>query len=273
MDRCAKVPDDSRQLVAALQDGIRCLEGARRPQDPRPFSSGCPPLDRLLPGAGFPRGALIEWLSNSAGGGGEMLAMLAAREAVSQGGVLVVMDRQRQFYPPAAAALGIDLERTIVIRARRAQEEMWALDQALRCRGVAAAWAALEQLDWRWFRRLQLAVEAGGGLGLIMRPARVRGQPSWSQVQLLVQPCLSEGSRRLHVEVTRCQGKAAGGMVELEIDDVTGAVCSGRAALADSSAACARIRPVSSKGCHETHSLQLAAQLAHPTPRRRTARA
>ena len=127
-----------------------------------------------------------------------------------------------RFYPPAAAALGIDLERTLVIRAGRARDEMWALDQALRCRSVSAVCATVDQLDWRWFRRLQLAVENGGGLGLLIRPARVRGQPSWSQVQLLVQPRPSQGPRRLRVEVTRCQGLASGGVVELEMEDVSG---------------------------------------------------
>ena len=92
-----------QQTITALQQSIRRLENARRPCDNRPLSSGCPPLDQLLPGAGFPRGALVEWLAGEPGSGAETLAMLAAREATRQGGVLVVMDRLQRFYPPAAA--------------------------------------------------------------------------------------------------------------------------------------------------------------------------
>jgi protein ImuA len=242
--------NDSPKTILALQERIHRLEKARRPCNDRPFSSGSPLLDRLLPEAGFPRGSLVEWLAGEDGGGAATMAMLAAREATRQGGVLVVMDRLRQFYPPAAAALGIDLDKTVVIRTRCIQDEMWVLDQALRCRGVAAVHAAVNQLDWRWFRRLQLAVEQGGGLGLLVRPACVRGQPSWSQVQLLVHPRPSPGPRRLRVEVTRCRGSSARGLVELVIEDVTGTVRR-----------------------HETHPLHLAAQLAHPTPHRRSARA
>ena len=36
----------------------------------------------------------------------------------------------------------------------------------LRCGGVAAVWASLESVDDRTFRRLQLAAEEGGALGL-----------------------------------------------------------------------------------------------------------
>jgi hypothetical protein len=272
------VRPDTREAAAVLkklQASIRRIEGERRPVDPRPLSSGCSSLDRLLPGSGFPRGSLVEWLADGEGAGAETLAFLAAREAIACDGTLIVMDRERRFYPPAAAALGIDLQRTLVVQARRPQEELWALDQALRCRGTAAVWARLDQLDWRWFRRLQLAVESGGGLGLLLRPARVLGQPSWSQVQLLVQPRVSHGPRRLHVEIARCPGVAAGRAVELEIDDLTGAVCAGKPMKKTAVVVSPTTVPPGSiaDGPHETRPLSLAAKLAHPTSRRRSARA
>ena len=102
--------------------------------------------------------------------------MVAAREAAAEGGAIVVMDRRGEFYPPAAAALGVNLDNMIVIRAANKKDELWALDQALRCVGVAAVWAPVERIDWRTFRRLQLAAETGGGLGLLLRSTRVRGQ-------------------------------------------------------------------------------------------------
>ena len=269
------------QIVARLRENIHHLEGGRRGRRGPPSSSGCPPLDRLLPEAGFPRGAVIEWLSAGEGSGAAMLALIAAREAIASGGALVVLDRRHGFYPPAAAALGIDLGRTIVLRAARAGDELWALDQVLRCRGVGAVYAALERLEGRWFRRLQLAVEEGGGLGLLVRPAEVRGQPSWSQVQLLVQPRPSQGSRRLRIEVTRCHGSAPGGVVELAVDDVTGSVqawpaqeggsCRGEPRFLAPTSPVARCR--SSSGRHETRALYLASQLASPAARRFAARA
>lgn len=80
----------------------------------------------------------MEWLGVGSGGGSQTLALVAAREACRDGKSLVVVDRTRRFYPPAAAAWGIDLSRLIVVHPASEADELWAIDQALRCRGEAA---------------------------------------------------------------------------------------------------------------------------------------
>jgi hypothetical protein len=131
-----------------------------------------------------------------------------------------VLDHAREFYPPAAAALGLRLESLVVVQAARPADNLWALDQALRCTGVAAVVAWPEKIDARTFRRLQLAAEEGGSLGLLLRPARVRDEPSWADVRLLVepQPGKAAGERRLRIEILRCRA-APGGCVEVAIDN------------------------------------------------------
>jgi hypothetical protein len=224
-----------RQRVQALRRQLDAWHCA--PHGPRlRIRSGHAALDRLLPAGGFTAGTLVEWLSPGPGSGAGTLALGVASQACQhpdrRQGALVVMDRQVRFYPPAALAAGIDPRRLILVRARSARDELWALDQALRCRGVAAVWAWLGRLDSRAFRRLQLAAESGGTLGLLVRPARVRGQPSWSEVQLLVQPqpavapsrlpaALHEpasgvavdepAGRRLRVTLLRCRGLGGAG--------------------------------------------------------------
>src|SRR5262245_12070603 len=88
------------------------------------FSSGAAALDRLLPGGGLRHGMLVEWLAESTGSGAATLSLLAAREASRQGGVLVVVDPEQTFYPPAAAAWGIDLARLIVVHPRTARDAL-----------------------------------------------------------------------------------------------------------------------------------------------------
>ena len=232
--------------IRRLQSRIRGLEGMRPTAARDVVSCGCLALDRLLPGRGVRRGSLAEWLLAAPGGGAATLALTCARHACRDGGELVVLDRQRQVYPPALAAWGVDLARVILVYPRDHQEEIWAWEQALRCPGVAAVWGWVEQLDDHAFRRWQLAAEGSGGLGLLIRPASAARQPSWADVRWWVEPRAAPAGRRVHVALQRCRGGAAGGSVDVEWDEWTG-----------------RLREVSLG--HETHARDLVAQLARAT--------
>jgi protein ImuA len=240
-----RAPAEARQaLLTTLRRQVASLEGLHSTEDDRPVSTGSPELDRLLPAGGLRRGTLVEYFASAVGSGAGTLALAAAREACREGRALVVLDSPAQarsanggrFYPPAAAAWGIDLSRMIVLRPRAEADALWAFDQALRCAGVAAVWAAWDRLDIRDFRRLQLAAESGRTLGLLLRPARLRGQPTWADVQWEVSPWRSSipsvhrgglmrpanSSWRLVVELVRCRGGAGGQIVQLELDEQTG---------------------------------------------------
>jgi hypothetical protein len=215
--------------VQTLRQQIARIETIRRRRDEPPVSSGCPPLDAALPGGGFYRGTLTEWLADGDGVPTTTLAVLAAREACRQGGTLVVVDADRGFYPPAAVRLGIAPEQLLLVRVEHRADHDWALDQALRCPAVAAVMAWPEalpgRLDERTFRRLQLAAEAGGSLGLLIRGAEARRTPSWAEVRLLVQPRPAAAAqfptprRRLRIVLLRCRGGREGRRLELELDD------------------------------------------------------
>jgi hypothetical protein len=209
-----------RQLAGAGGTAEEWSQSAERAEV---FSSGSAAIDRLLPGGSLRHGMLVEWLAGEWSSGVEeqwsrageqkrnrgveqrnknysttpllhyssaaTLSLLAAREACREGGALVVLDRSRTFYPPAAAAWGIDLDRLIVVRPTNVQDEHWAAVQSLRSPAVAAMWGTIDRLDGRAFRRLQLAAQAGRTLGLFLRPPSARGQPSWADVTLGVNNC------------------------------------------------------------------------------------
>jgi hypothetical protein len=227
------------------------------------FSSGTAAIDRLLPGGGLRHGMLVEWLAKQTASGAATLSLLSAREASRLGGLVVVIDRRQTFYPPAAAAWGLDLDRLIVVHPQTARDELWAAVQSLRSPVVAAVWATLQRIDDRAFRRLQLAAETGHTLGLLVRPANARGQPSWADVRLWT-ASMEQGTRSrellharsmLHafyrcayVRILHCRGGRSDGSVCLEIDDTVHAV-----------------REV--KTNHDAHSLPVVAELADPTAR------
>jgi hypothetical protein len=210
-------------------------------EDVPTFSSGSAAIDRLLPGGGLQHGMLVEWLAELPGCGAATLGLLAAREACRAGGMMVVLDRAGTFYPPAAVGWGVDPARLIVVRPRTVRDELWAAVQSLRSPVVAAVWTMIDRLESRNFRRLQLAAEAGRTLGVLVRRASARGQPSWADLRLGVQsresmtndrkshssfdirhssftplpaPC-----RLVQVSLLRLRGGRSGGSVLLAIDD------------------------------------------------------
>jgi hypothetical protein len=201
------------EVLEHLAEQIRQCQDARREAVGEIVSSGYPPLDRMLPGGGFRRGTLVEWVAAVPGSGATRLALTAARAACGEGGILVVVDRRREFYPPAAAGLGWALEQIVLVRPDNAADEAWAMDQALRALGVGAVLGWPQKLDDHTFRRWQLAAEASGTLGLLVRPAAARTQPSWAEVKLLVTPlsdaCASPTQRTWKLKILRCRG---GGM-------------------------------------------------------------
>jgi hypothetical protein len=310
--------DPRGHLIQQLRRQLGRWEAAAPAEETAIFSSGAAAIDRLLPGGGLRHGMLVEWLGEESRRAEEQesgsysstprllsrssalllsrsfsaatLSLLAAREACRTGGILVVLDRQQTFYPPAAAAWGIDLDRLVVVRPRNVRDELWAAVQSLRSPAVAAVWGAIDRLESRAFRRLQLAAQAGRTLGLLLRPASVRGQPSWADVQLIASRESPKGYparrrkdersgmrdkgwqktkvfdpssfiphplspfRRLEVRVLRLRGGRAGSWATLEIDD-----------------AAHTVREVNSQ--HDTHPLPVVTKLADPTGRSRSARA
>jgi len=223
-------PKPDPKLVEHLRRQIARLESPSRAEGPQVVSSGCAALDALLPEGGFRRGSLIEWLSEGEATGAGTLAMIAAREACRSGGVLVVVDSCRDFCPSAAARLGIDTNRLLVVRAGSRADQSWALAEVLESEaaGAVVTWGG-EANGRLWpvrsLRRWQLAAERGGVLGLLLRDAAARHTPSWADVRLWVVPLPGgKRQRRARVHLLRCRGGTGASSLDVEIDDEQGVV-------------------------------------------------
>ncbi len=130
-------------------------------------------------------GTLIEWLG-AEGSGAATLALVLAANVVREEGAFIVIDSRGEFYPPAAANLGIPLERSVIVRPGNNADALWALEQSLRSGAAAVVLAWMGSVPDAALRRLQLAAETGGSLGFLLRPISCRAEPSWAQLRLLV---------------------------------------------------------------------------------------
>ena len=142
-------------------------------------------------------------------------------------GLLMVIDPDGEFYPPAVQALGLSLDRLIVVRPGSPAETLWALEQSLRCPGAGVVLSWLGEQPPAIERRLQLAAETGGSLGFLLRPLTLRSRPCWADLRLGVTPLPAHSlqTRRWRLELLRSRGGlSVPTAAELEWDDEAGAL-------------------------------------------------
>ena len=158
-------PLDRPAVLAALQARIRRLErgGAAAEAAPIPL---CDAIDRHVPAGGLARAGLHEVMAAEPGAAAGFCALALAR---TEGTVLWIA-AEPDAWPPGLSRFGLSAANLVLVQARRPADALWAMEEALRCPGVAGALLVQAEIDMTAARRLQLAAEAGGALGLLLRP-------------------------------------------------------------------------------------------------------
>jgi hypothetical protein len=164
-------------------------------------SSGHAALDAVLPGGGWPRGALTELLVERQGIGELRLILPALSRLALEDRWLAFIAPPYRLYAPSLANSGIDAERLICVHTASSQEQLWAAEQAMRSNACAAVVMWPSQLDEKAARRFQLAAEEGRCFSVLYGKA---GRPRASAAPLRLQ--LSAAKDGLAVEVLKRRG-------------------------------------------------------------------
>ena len=196
------------------------------------LTTGFGRLDARL-GGGWPRDTLVELLLPSPGIGEFRLLLpalrgLCAGEAGAPRRWVAWIDPPHLPYAPALAGAGLDPAQMLIVRSKRglspqgtvplsavscergqspAETVPWAMEQALRSRACAAALAWVDATDDRTLRRLKLAAEEGGSLGVLFRSLHRAHDPSPAALRLVLEPCTDGG---LDVVVLKGRGSTPG---------------------------------------------------------------
>ncbi len=149
--------------------------------------------------------------------------------------------RRPDLYGPGLLAYGLDPARLVLVRARRDDEILWAVEEGLRAgsaSGLAAVVGEIGHLPMVAGRRLQLAAERSGVTALILRrwrsadeAAAERARPSaaltrWRVAALPSADIANEpgiGRPRWRVALLRARGGEPGSW-DVEVADATGHV-------------------------------------------------
>lgn len=217
----------SSAVIADLQEQIDKLGGGRARTRPHlPF--GIREIDDRLPGRGLAFGATHE----VAGGGkdavdGATSSLFVAGIAARTKGQIIWCLSRTDLYAPALVQSGLDMNRVVLVECDNEEAILESAEEALRFGGLGAVVAETVRLPMVASRRLQLAAEHTGTMGLIIRRWRRQseatdyGQPTASATRWRVSSKPSEplpvpgvGRPRWHVELLRVR---AGESFDVEV--------------------------------------------------------
>ncbi|MDR6667857.1 ImuA family protein [Rhizobium sp. 1399] len=168
----------ANRIIYELRERIQHLEGAAaRPKAVLPFGVG--EIDEKLPGGGLAYGAIHEFAGGGAGAvNGAAAALFVAGIAARTKGTVVWCLARPDLFAPALAQTGLHPDRVIYVEAVHEEYVLEACEEALRFGGLGAVVAETVRLPMVVSRRLQLAAERSGTLGLIIRRWRRQTEAS-----------------------------------------------------------------------------------------------
>lgn len=165
--------DTRAAALAALRERIRAIEGKSSLQKER-VPTGLPAVDDLV--RGLPCPGILE-ICGPPGAGRTRLALQVAARFTAKRALVAWIDHERRLYPPAAAALGIALDRFLIVRPP-GDQGTWAAEQVIRSGNFAVVVVADPSSTRRAGQRWALAAEYGRCSVLVLRQASSRGVPA-----------------------------------------------------------------------------------------------
>ncbi|MDI1239190.1 MAG: translesion DNA synthesis-associated protein ImuA [Polaromonas sp.] len=165
------------------------------------LDTGYAALNQVLPGGGWPQGALVEMLQPQAGQHewGLLAPALAAVQAAVPAKLVVLVGAPWLPFGPALGARQLNMQRVLCVHSQ-GPALLWATREALQCADVAAVLAWLPDARSAHLRRLQMAAHAHSQLLFVFRPLRAQLESSPAPLRLLLEGAAAEeGNLRVHV--------------------------------------------------------------------------
>jgi hypothetical protein len=155
-------------MEGVRQQLSRLLQHTTKRRDHASFATGLPAIDQLLSSQRFTIGAIHEVLVESARFSPLAFLILLARSASIKTKSIAWLDPRNEIYPPGLLAAELPIDRLLLLRPSPA-DLIRVMAECCRCKGIGATVATIARMNQVEARRLQLAVERGGGIGLLVR--------------------------------------------------------------------------------------------------------
>lgn len=160
-----------RDLIHRLQQDILQWQGYKTTSASACGKIGLGTIESAFPGGVFPKRAIHEFITvipeHAAASDGFIAGVLAV--LMEDGAACVWISTSRRLFPASLSTFNVAPERIIFIDVNTEREALWITEEALKCEGLAAVVAELNEISLIESRRLQLAVESSGVTGFILR--------------------------------------------------------------------------------------------------------
>jgi protein ImuA len=158
-------------IIARLKMDILPLEGLRMSKAGKALEDGLGVMNDAFPQGCFPLGAIHEFISEGFESAAATAGFISALVSplMKNGGAGIWIGSSGKIFPPALQQFGIEPARIIFIDLQKEKDLLWAVEEALKCHGLAAVIADIPTLSFTVSRRFQLAVEQSQVTGFIHR--------------------------------------------------------------------------------------------------------
>ncbi len=158
-------------IIARLQKDILSLQGFKSVAEKSAIDIALGQIKSAFPNSSIPLAAIHEFIYSNqeatAATGGFVSGILAS--LMKANGVTLWITANRTIFPPTLKSFGIAPDKIIFIELKKEKQILWAMEEALKCNGLAAVVGEIPELSFTASRRLQLAVEQSKVTGFILR--------------------------------------------------------------------------------------------------------
>lgn len=164
------MPTSKAQVIAHLQRQLLPLQGYKPPSRAA-IAIDLGAVNQAFPYHTFPTGAIHEFLTASPSGkaatSGFIMGIIA--KLASGPGVTLWISPSGNIFPPALVVYGIQPDKIIFLELEKELDRLWAMEEALKCDGLAAVICETPNLSFTASRRFQLAAQSSGVTGFVLR--------------------------------------------------------------------------------------------------------
>ncbi len=157
-------------MISELQKKILLMQGFK----PTPVESKIVhlgPIETAFPNSVFPTGAIHEFLAeaseHAAACTGFITGILSA--LMQNGKACIWISKTRKLFPAALKNFGVEPARVIFIDLQLEKDVLWVMEEALKCKGLAAVVGEVKEITFAQSQRLQLALEKTKVTGFVLR--------------------------------------------------------------------------------------------------------